>query len=64
MAPSYLPKIYIITKLLSVARPDINLNNENVIKSVPKIVKTLPSIAIIFAIIKIGRRPVNKKKPL
>lgn len=50
-----------MTKLLSVARPDIKRKNENVTKSVPNIVKTLPSIATTLAIIKIGKRPKNKK---
>lgn len=53
------PKIYIIKKLLSTARPDIKREIENIGTLIEKTVMPLPNSAIIFAKISTGRRPTE-----
>lgn len=51
--------MYIITKLLSVAKPAMNLQNANATTFVAKTVAPLPIMAIKFDITKTGKRPIR-----
>lgn len=51
--------MYIITKLLSVANPAMNLQHANAITFDAKIVAPLPSMAIRFDITNTGKRPIR-----
>lgn len=53
------PKIYIIKKLLSTARPEMNRDIENIGTFVAKTVIPLPNNAMIFAKMSTGSRPIE-----
>lgn len=53
----YIPNIYIITKLLSVANPDTNRHIANAGTLAANIVAVLPTNAVRFDRIKIGSLP-------
>lgn len=54
--------MYIITKLLSVAIPEMNRAKEKLITSELNLVATLPSIAVKLARIKTGKRPMRSAR--
>lgn len=54
-----LPRMYIITKLVSVASPAMNLQNVKAMTFVANIVAPLPIIAIKLEITNTGNRPIR-----